>query len=64
MNPDEFEENYTQILHTLLKAFANSSQVEPEKFFNLASVIENLRDASPALYDVIKSFEDEQREAA
>jgi hypothetical protein len=64
MNPDEFEENYTQILHTLLEAFASSSLVKPEKFFDLACVIENLRDASPALYDAIKSFEDEQREAA
>ncbi|MBF8963760.1 hypothetical protein I0P70_10910 [Pontibacter sp. FD36] len=64
MNPDEFEENYTQILHTLLKAFANSSEVEPEKFYNLADSIEKLRDNSPALYDAIKSLEDEQREAA
>ena len=64
MNPDEFEESYTQILHTLLKAFANSSVVEPEKFFDLANAIENLREASPALYDAIKSLEDEQREAA
>ncbi|MCP2044264.1 hypothetical protein [Pontibacter sp. HSC-36F09] len=64
MNPDEFEENYTQILHTLLKAFANSSTVDPEKFFDLANVIEKLRDASPALYDAIQSLEDETREAA
>ncbi|GGG15908.1 hypothetical protein [Pontibacter amylolyticus] len=64
MNPDEFEENYTQILHTLLKAFANSSEVEPEKFYDLANAIENLRDAGPALYDAIKSLKDEQREAA
>lgn len=64
MNPDEFEENYTQILHTLLKAFANSSEVEAEKFYDLANAIENLRDAGPVLYDAIKSLEDEQREAA
>lgn len=64
MNPDEFEENYTQILQTLLKAFANSSAVEPEKFYGLANVIEKLRDASPALYDAIQSLEDEKREAA
>ncbi|EJF07983.1 hypothetical protein [Pontibacter sp. BAB1700] len=64
MYSDEFEENYTQILHTLLKAFANSSEVEPEKFFDLASVIEKLRDASPVLYDAIKSLEDEQSKAA
>ncbi|PKV75117.1 hypothetical protein [Pontibacter ramchanderi] len=64
MNPDEFEENYTQILHTLLKAFANSSEVAPGKFFDLAKTIENLREASPALYEAIKTLEDEKREAA
>ena len=64
MNPEEFEESYTQILKTLLKAFANSSVVEPKEFYDLASVIENLHDASPVLYNAIKSLEDEQREAA
>lgn len=64
MNPDEFEENYTQILQTLLKAFANSSEVKPEKFYDLASVIDKLQDASPALYDAIKTLENERREAA
>ena len=64
MKPDEFEENYTQILSTLLKAFANSSEVEPDKFFDLAKSIEKLQDAGPTVYDAIKSMEDAQRKAA
>lgn len=60
MNSDKFEANYTQILETLLRAFANSSEVKPEKFFDLASVMEKLHDASPELYEAIKALEDKQ----
>ncbi len=60
MNSNEFEANYTQILETLLRAFANSAEVKPEKFYSLASVIENLHEASPALYEAIKSLEEKQ----
>jgi hypothetical protein len=60
MNTDEFEATYTQILETLLRAFANSAEVRPEKFYSLANAIENLHHSSPALYEAIKSLEDRQ----
>ncbi|WP_242916465.1 hypothetical protein [Pontibacter liquoris] len=58
MTPEEFEETYTQTLETILKAFANSAEVKPEKFYSLASVIENLRSCSPVFYNALKSSED------
>lgn len=60
MNSEEFETNFTQILDTILKALANSSEVEPEKFYSLACRIENLHQSSPVLYDAFISMEDRQ----
>lgn len=53
MTESEFDEAYADALDKILAALAESSEVDPQKFFNLTCVLENLRFFSPVLYGAI-----------
>ncbi len=55
MTEKEFDTNYVAALDSVLLALAESSEVDPEKFYSLACVLENLRFFSPVLYGAIQN---------
>ncbi|WP_299824876.1 hypothetical protein [uncultured Pontibacter sp.] len=54
MTAEQFREKYTEALDTILEAMAENAEVDPEKFYSMACVLENLRYFSPVLYGAIK----------
>jgi len=54
MTEEEFDKNYIETLDTILEAMAESSEVDPEKFYSMACVLENLRFFGPVLYGAIQ----------
>ncbi|WP_197088664.1 hypothetical protein [Rufibacter radiotolerans] len=53
MTEEEFDANYADALENILVAMAENSEIAPEKFYNMACLIENLRFFSPVLYCAI-----------
>ncbi|MBF8965281.1 hypothetical protein I0P70_18680 [Pontibacter sp. FD36] len=54
MTEEEFDATFTYTLDMLLAAMAEESEIDPEKFFSMACVLENLRFFSPVLYGAIR----------
>ncbi|WP_232058388.1 hypothetical protein [Nibribacter ruber] len=59
MTQDEFDVNYADALENILVGLAQHSDIDPQKFFHLACVIENLRFFSPVLYGAIQQAKEE-----
>lgn len=53
MTEEEFDTNYAEALDTVLEAMAESSEIAPDKFYNMTCILENLRFFSPVLYGAI-----------
>lgn len=54
MTAEEFEATYTLALDAILEAMAENAEIDPEKFYSMTCLIENLRFFSPVLYSAIK----------
>ncbi|MBF9254703.1 hypothetical protein I2I11_15465 [Pontibacter sp. 172403-2] len=55
MTEEEFDDKFKDTLDTLLAAMAENSEIEPDKFYSMACILENLRFFSPVLYGAIRS---------
>lgn len=55
MTEEEFQANYTQALDAIIEAMAEEQEINPEKFYSMICVLENLRFFSPVLYGAIRS---------
>lgn len=55
MTEEEFQANYTQALDAILQAMAEEQEINPDKFYRIVCVLENLRFFSPVLYGAIRS---------
>ena len=53
MTEEEFDSRYEEALHSIIAALAECPEIDPEKFYNMACVLENLRFFSPVLYGLI-----------
>ena len=58
MTAEEFKIKYTEALDAVLEAMAESEEVNPEKFYSMACILENLRYFSPVLYGALKNKKD------
>ncbi len=54
MTEKEFDAHYTETLDHLLAAMAESAEVDLEKFYGMACILENLRFFSPVIYGAIR----------
>jgi hypothetical protein len=55
MTEQEFDAHYADALENILVAMAENGEIDPQKFYNMACVIENLRFFSPVLFAAIKN---------
>ena len=58
MTKAEFDEKFTGTLDALVEAMAENPEIDPEKFYSMTCILENLRFFSPVLYGAIKSKKD------
>ncbi|GAB3195224.1 hypothetical protein ABID22_003608 [Pontibacter aydingkolensis] len=54
MTKEEFENKFGETLDAIVEAMAENTEIDPEKFYSMACIIENLRFFSPVLYGAIK----------
>jgi hypothetical protein len=54
MTEEEFTSAYTQALDTVLNAMAEEAEIDPDKFYSMTVLLENLRFFSPVLYGALK----------
>ncbi|GAA4295443.1 hypothetical protein [Nibribacter koreensis] len=54
MTQAEFDADYADALENILVAMAQNAEIDPQKFYSMACVIENLRFFSPVLFAAIK----------
>jgi hypothetical protein len=55
MTKEEFTENYTDALDAIIAALAEEQEIDPDKFYSMICVLENLRFFSPVLYGAIRN---------
>ncbi|MFD2999308.1 hypothetical protein ACFS7Z_02960 [Pontibacter toksunensis] len=55
MTKEEFNSKFKETLDTILLAMAENSEINPEKFYSMTCVLENLSFFSPILYGAIKN---------
>ena len=58
MTKEEFDDQYSQVLDTLLVAMAENSEIDPKKFYSMTCILENLRFFSPVIYEAIQKPKD------
>lgn len=54
MTEEEFDTNYTEALDAVLAAMAEEPEINPDKFYSMVCLLENLRFFSPVLYSAIR----------
>lgn len=54
LTEEEFNTNYTEALDAILEVMAENAEIDPEKFYSMACILENLRFFSPVLYGAIR----------
>jgi hypothetical protein len=54
MTEEEFDARYTYTLDALVAIMAEEPEVDPEKFYGMVCLLENLRYFSPVLYGALK----------
>lgn len=55
MTKEEFDEKFTGTLDALVEVMAENPDIDPEKFYSMTCILENLRFFSPVLYGAIQS---------
>ncbi|MGV3640059.1 MAG: hypothetical protein ACO1NZ_06020 [Adhaeribacter sp.] len=54
LTKEEFDDKMQEGLDAILLALAEEEEVNPEKFFSLACLVENLAFFSPVLYGMLR----------
>jgi hypothetical protein len=57
MTEEEFDARYTRALDIVLEVMADEPEIDPEKFYSVVCLLENLRFFSPVLYGAIRKKE-------
>ena len=57
LTESEFNEQFIQTLDTVIETMAETSEIDPAKFFSMVCVLENLQFFGPVLYNVLKKAE-------
>ena len=52
---EEFNEQFRETVDTLIIAMAEHEEVNPEKFYSMACVLENLAFFSPVIYGALRN---------
>ncbi|GAB3536205.1 hypothetical protein GCM10027443_26150 [Pontibacter brevis] len=55
MTKEEFDGKFKETLDNILLAMAENSEIDLNKFYSMACVLENLRFFSPVIYGAIKN---------
>ena len=55
MTKAEFDEKFLGTLDALVEAMAENPDIDPEKFYSMTCILENLRFFSPVLYGAIQN---------
>jgi hypothetical protein len=55
MTKEEFEEQFSETMDAVLEAMAENPDIDPEKFYSMTCILENLRFFSPVLYGAIRN---------
>lgn len=55
ITPQEFDDKFRETVDTLLFAMAEHAEIDPEKFYSMACILENLAFFSPVLYGAIQN---------
>jgi hypothetical protein len=58
MTPEEFDETFAYTVDVLLATMAEEPEIDPEKFYSMACILENLRFFSPVLYGALRRKEE------
>ena len=58
LSKEEFDDKMQEGLDAILLALAEQEEVNPEKFFSLACIVENLAFFSPVLYGMLRQPEE------
>ena len=54
MNEEEFNETFTYALDTLLATMAETPEIDPEKFYSMVCLAENLQFFSPVIFSALR----------
>ena len=54
LTEEEFNARYTEALDAIIEAMAEHSDIDPNKFYSMACILENLRFFSPVLYGALQ----------
>ena len=55
MTEQEFNDKYKATLDTLLEAMAENEEIDPNKFYSMACILENLSFFGPVIFGAIKN---------
>lgn len=55
ISKEAFDEKFRETVDTLLVAMAEHTEVDPEKFYSMACILENLTFFSPVIYGVLRN---------
>ncbi|GAB3812382.1 hypothetical protein [Pontibacter rugosus] len=55
MTEEEFDTRFTDTMDSILQAMAESEEIDPEKFYSMTCIVENLRFFSPVLYSALRN---------
>ncbi|WP_204282012.1 hypothetical protein [Pontibacter burrus] len=58
MTQEEFDNRYAAALDDIIAAMAEHSEIDPEKFYGMTCILENLRFFSPVLYGALQKREE------
>ncbi len=60
ISPAEFNEKFQDTVDNILVALAEHEEVNPEKFYSMACMLENLAFFSPVIYGVLQQKKGKQ----
>ena len=54
LNEEEFNEQFTEALDTVIETMAETSEIDPVKFFSMVCILENLQFFGPVIYSALQ----------
>ena len=57
LNEAEFNEQFIQTLETVKETMAETPEIDPEKFFGMVCILENLQFFGPVIYGALRKTE-------
>jgi len=55
---EEFDDKFRNVVDDLLVAMAEHNEINPEKFYSMACILENLAFFSPIIYGAMQNSKD------